>query len=412
MKRIVLAVLLAAALFDASCKSHPADEAPPLVGPPPKVSHRGASPNVETVMEGTFPEAVEMGRHLALVTATRGQAIVAFTSRGILYTSTSDRDRRAWRNPVRVGDAGESERPISLALDQTTGTLGLAYVDATQQIRIATSKDSGKSWLVQRVTPGSPGRDPSIGVANGRAYLSWVDAAGAHLAQGPTDDVSAWRRVEVPAESEDATPVVAVDSRGEPGLAWAAGIPLEVWFWRPGTAAQVALHTGDVSESYDVALAFEGARPRVALRGSVTDQYGVWLAVATDPGRTWLPPRRMPQDGIAQPDGPVSLAVSASGRVAVTAATREAKGSDERCGMPKVARSDDLKHWDTCSPLRNDRLGSLSPVVAFDGDNLVVAVTNQDHDARMPGIYVWREVTGEAAARRPPVDPRREAPPR
>src|SRR5262249_34802449 len=159
------------------------------------------SRNVETVLEvppGSDPS--DFGKHLQLVTVPNGEATVAFTWRGALYASKSDRARGGWLPPMKIGDAGESERAISLALDRSTGMLAVAYVDSTEQLRVAVSKDSGMTWHSERLNPGTPGRDPSIALAGGRSFMTWVDAAGAHYATGRPDDVRAWQPVEVPME--------------------------------------------------------------------------------------------------------------------------------------------------------------------------------------------------------------------
>jgi hypothetical protein len=397
MKRIVLAMLVAVA--GAACRCRPAEEGAALVGRPPPPMRSGPSRNVETVVEAPpGSDVTEFGRHLALVAVPGGEATVAFTTNGILYAARSDRARSAWLPPMKIGAIGGGDRPVALALDRSNGLLAIAYVDKTQQLQVATSKDSGMTWHSQFLNPGTPARDPSIAMAGGRAYVTWVDAAGAHYATGRPDDLSTWRPTEVPTETEAVVPVVAVDSRGEPGVAWASGVPLDVFFWRPTAPASVVVHTGDVNDTYDLALAFEGARPRIVLRASVAGVYGLWSAASSDAGRTWPSVSRIPPDGAVEPVGFPVLAVSPGGRAAVVTQTHDVLEGDGRCGWPKLSRSDDFGAWTTCSPIQGSRLGNGEPVVAFDGEHLIVAVTNHDSDARAPGIYVWREVSPAAAA--------------
>jgi hypothetical protein len=345
--------------------------------------------NVETVAPA--PTALDgFGHHVAIVTEAGGDATVAFTSMGSLYAARSDRSERTWLPPVKVAEVGDCARPFSLALDASNGLLAIAFVDRAHDVRVATSKDTGVSWIIERLMPG---RDPSLAMAFGRAYLTWVDEAGGHYATGRPDELETWHPMPVPARvgKGDLAPVVGVDSRGEPGVVWLDGAPLDVFFWRPTAPAMTAVHTHASGGSWDLALAFERARPRIALRGTVDGAYGVWMIAAADAGRTWGPAVRIPDDGTHVPTGPVGLALSAHGKMAITVATDDALGGEGACGWPKVSREDPEHVWSTCSPIPDMRIGNRSPAVAFDGEELMVAVTNADG---MPGIYVWRSGLG------------------
>src|SRR5581483_1174079 len=177
----------------------------------------------------------------------------------------------------------------------------------------------------------------------------------------------------------------------------------QVVFWRPTTRATVALNTGSDSESWDVALAFSGARPRIVFRGMSAGTYGLWAIAATDAGRTWAAPVHIPPDGLNEATGPISVAVSPSAHAAVTGETESLAADDGRCGWPKVARSEDFHHWETCSPIAGASIGDGEAAVACDGDHLLVAGTNRDRDERPPGIYVWRESPATAARTRAPT---------
>jgi hypothetical protein len=351
----------------------------------------GPAQTVETVAPAPADGAADFGQHVAIVTEAGRDATVAFTSHGALYAARSDRSEHTWLPAVKVAEVGDCARPFSLALDESNGLLAIAFVDRANDVRVATSKDTGATWVIERLMAG---RDPSIVMALGRAYMTWADAAGGHYATGRADELETWRPMPVPARigEADPAPVVGVDNRGEPGVVWVDGAPVDVFFWRPTAPPVTALHTGTLGGSWDLALAFERARPRIALRGTVRGSYGLWMIAAGDAGLGWLPVQSIPNDGAQVPVGPVSLAISEKGQMAVTVATDDVLGGGARCGWPKVAREDPAHVWATCSPIRDTRIGNRSPAVTFDGEELMVAVTNADWK---PGLYVWRSGFGE-----------------
>ena len=341
MKRIVLALLLA--VMAGRCRCTPAPEGAALGGRPPPPMRSGPSRNVETVLEvppGSDPS--DFGKHLQLVTVPNGEATVAFTWRGALYASKSDCARGAWLPPMKIGDSGESERPVSLALDRSNGMLAAAYVDSTEQPRVAVSKDSGMTWHAERLNPGTPGRDPSIAMAGGRAFMTWVDAAGAHSRPAapttwrPGADGGADRKtMTMPLRWSRWTIAESPASRGR------AAHRCRSRSGADGARQHRARHRSRQRLVGHRARVLR-ARPRIILRGTVegTVRSGGHRRART-PARRGAARVRLPPDGLNEPEGPISVAVSPGGQAAVVAETQSSRRCG-RCGWPKVARSDDF----------------------------------------------------------------------
>lgn len=276
-------------------------------------------------------------------------------------------------------DVSHPNRQVSLSRDADTGALGIAYVNAAGNVRLAISNDEGASWSLETATAansvGHSLSNPALAMRGGRVHLAYFDGTARVSAGGilvrTRSGSGVFADLTVPLlPSTTANPSgplsLALDGSGNPALAYFVVNPpdptVTLAFWRPGSAAATrisdsaqVLNDAGTPRQPSVSLTFSSDLPRVAYHLATPDPTGqVWFAAATDAaGGTWSTPVAMPRNGAA-----ASLegtqwyqALSVEGpKVAVVANYAQATVASQVCGGPKLARSNDGLAFTTCAP--------------------------------------------------------------
>lgn len=287
-------------------------------------------------------------------------------------------------------DVTEPNRPVSLARDPSTGTIGVAFVTELKTIRIATSADEGVTWSLETASLANPAMHklayPVLAMADNVTHLAYVetDVQGACAAADCGQVVyrkrtgkAAFADVISPAnagtELTQAMPIaMALDSAGNPGLAYFVGpAPVSALFWRP-TAPAVTHKVGDsggapIVRTPSVALTFAGGTngkvayhlPSLVTDGGVAADGGtavadaqlVYGAASDAAGTTWTAVG-IPRNGILPTlEGTQwfqAIAVDSAGKIAI-AANHQSGAVPQQCtGGPKVATSTDGTTFTTC----------------------------------------------------------------
>lgn len=314
-------------------------------------------------------------------------------------------------------DVTAPNRPVSLARDEATGRIGIAYVrEQDAAVRFAWSDDEGANFSLQTVSAAASGvakSNPSLAMRGGVAWLAWVEGGAVQLRKrvGAGD----WAQEAGPSALALEGPIsLALDAAGAPGIAFfkdTLGGFAELDFWRPGGAPHAIADSGAVDVSLadrrpSVTLVFVGEVPHVAFHlrnqepaAQVDQTPELFYAKASSAdGASWSAPAPMPRNG----DGTKfhstrfyqGLVIADSGRVSV-AGYFAANGAIANCGGPKLSRSDDGVTFTTCSPLG-------SPV-QFGGEwlslwqhtqgklTLIFHYDNRGNAALKPGVVMWRE---------------------
>jgi hypothetical protein len=169
-------------------------------------------------------------------------------------------------------------------------------------------------------------------------------------------------------------------------------------FWRPSSAQpSVARATTWTDPGVRVRLAFAGTSPQIAALtnfGTKGDDGGPWVFHASDDGKTWAAPVRIPTDGNFA--WGTNLAIAATpGAGAVSATLGGGNSAGVKCGGPKLSRTTDFTTWTTCSPTMDatTRFNYQFPALAYTSDGkLVVAFYHTDDQDGWPrAILLYRE---------------------
>jgi hypothetical protein len=335
-----------------------------------------------------------------------------------------DRAAYKWKTPVTVGVTGIGDwnlrAGLSLAFDATTGRYGLAHMSGENELRVALS-DDGVVWrnlTVLKLGPDSPIGGSSLALDRGRVYLAnqEPDVESKRCIRfrtgAQTDPPDKWESSCAPLlprtwDANRRGVSVAVDGTGKPGVVyWLNPSDDYNWalaFWRPGekNAVKISDTADHQMDDPDAHLAFNGREAAVAFyarRDEVyfDSQHQIWVARSTDGGATWAAAVPLPADGGNSMGAPVQIAVSRTGRVAITAPVDGGNNGGTRCGQPKLIRQVDGKGWTICSaesaagvPTRDAR----KPTLAFAGnDKLYVVFTTHESAASLKsGLVLWRE---------------------
>jgi uncharacterized protein (TIGR03437 family) len=291
----------------------------------------------------------------------------------------------------------------------STFVLATELTDAAYnaQVVIYTSTD-GVAWT--KKTSYAQASVPSVAMSGGTIHLAYLDnSAGLKYVTGKLSaDPTTWQsrgEIRVPGVSPargSTTPSIAVDSAGNPGIAWIAensigDFNMYVMFWRPaGGAVPVKAYDsqGHGTDAPAVKLVFSGTNPRILgalMRGDA--EFGVTLRAvkSDDGGATWKAPVVIPPDGHSSTDYPFDLAVDSQGR-GIIAFGQNGGSGDAVCGNPKIARSNDFVTWKTCDVVNDVKItGNYSvypgSVQAVFGGNDKVYLMWWDDD----GIDLYRE---------------------
>ena len=428
MRAQVVIGLASAGLALGGCKG--CNKPPP---PTPKVEHASApaksAPADFALVSPKPADDADYGKGLSLVFDQAGSPMIAWVQRdpqnagdaqsdAILFAGW-DAQKKAFRAPLRVAPRRVSmdtaNRPLGMARDEKTGTLLIAFdtdVDGHDRIGLATSKDGGLSWKTALLPAesGTPrATQPAVAAANGQAHVIWVGEPGilyTHAAVGA--DPASWPAPKVLPEPKGvegvharANPSIAVDSRGNPAVAYGtsssdAGVQVRFYFVRPDDSEPTkVLDVMNQNDDFDARLVFAGTSPRIAIAAAMNDQNDppdAWSVTSDDGGKTWSKALAIPADGNHSLARTVSFAISPSGKAAFTAAIHAGNNDDSKCKDPVLSRGD-LKSWSTCSPAPalEHWFNADHPVVAFHGEKLGMAFVNDNDEAMPPGIAYWSE---------------------
>lgn len=318
-----------------------------------------------------------------------------------------------------TGDISDGFRPtLSIGYDSSTGVFAAASEHADGKLHVFVSTDNGVTWTQKAALGSGDGSaaGPSVALRGGNIYLAYVvDFEGLKYVNGKLSaDPSTWITTAAPQVSKvdralpDVSPSLALDSAGNPGIAWWAndltqGYNSFLMFWKPaGGAAPVTVMDTQNNQSDELAvkLAYFGLNPRVlayALRSDADYGVGLHSTKSDDGGLSWSTPVVIPPDGDSSTDYPFDLAVDSQGRGAAFFGENGSSGNYQ-CGNPKLSRSDDFVHWTTCAagPLDVTADYSVYPAAlaaAFGGnDRLYLFWWDSD------GIIMCREPPASAVA--------------
>ncbi|MBS1857917.1 MAG: IPT/TIG domain-containing protein [Acidobacteria bacterium] len=399
------------------------------VGPPPSGFTTAAPPPgpAGSQITGNF------GYNLSMCLDANGDPAIAY----IFFdpnTDTNPSDTRIefrswnraaykWNDLVRVGGTnGDTtsafHQTLSMAYDASISTWAIAAETIgpgdSQLLTMFTSTD-GVTWT--RRTVASGGLRPSLQLAGGNLYLAYVvEQAGLRYVTGKLSaDPATWLTSNEVAVAGvaiarlDQTPSLAMDSAGNPGIAYwcdsADGSNTVLMYWRPaGSAAPVKIADTKNNQLGDpaVRLVYAGLNPRVLATIPYNDaDFGVVLhSVRSDNGgAAWNPPVLIPPDGTSSTGWRFDLAVDSQGR-GLAAYSQNSGSGDSVCGNPKVSRTSDFATWKTCDVVNDPKVtGAYNPIpiglqVVYGGnDKLYMLWTDGD-----AGILMYREPPPGAAA--------------
>jgi uncharacterized protein (TIGR03437 family) len=316
---------------------------------------------------------------------------------------------------TNVGDIATTfHMTISLAFDASNNTFAIANETETGTIQLWVSTDGGTTWTRKNTLDVSANSasltSPSLALNNGTVHLAYVHTAdGMKYLTGQLSAAPAtWITRTEPANSslspadESTTISLALDSNGNPGIAWFAddqkvSYNRVVQYWRPGSApVRVMDSQGRQSDNVAVKLAYNGLNPRVLAELQRTDgDFGVLLhsARSDNGGATWNSPVVIPPDGDSSTDYPFDLAVDSRGN-GIAAFGQNSGSGDTVCGWPKVSRTTDFVTWKTCDVV-ND--------VTVTGNYTVIPGSIQLRFGGNDKIYMlWWDDAGILMYREPP----------
>ena len=376
----------------------------------------------------------QYGVYLSMALDTNGDPAIAFvwsnpSNSGNLIDSAIyfvgwDRTHYQWKTPVQVDVCGltnsnSSFVELSLAVDQSTGVMGIAYekntstTGAPDQLGIAFSSNAGATWTLQTApTDGINGvNEPFLALSGGQAYLAFYNGSSGDMYEtgSETAKASSWKVTPIPliagANNFEIPLHLALDSTGAPAVAYWFNPPdgsLALAYWRPGSAAatQVLDTAGD--QPVDVRLAFSGTQPRILYNAlpnnapAYADE--VWITTSTN-GTTWTTPVPLPNEVSLDWGGPLGFAVNSAGAASASAVITGGGGGKPLCGNPKWSQSSNLVNWTTCSPQGlGDPVLSQDynyPAMAYGANNLIYFAFDQwgqgSSDELPSGIILYRQ---------------------
>jgi uncharacterized protein (TIGR03437 family) len=405
------------------------------VGPPPSgITNAAPAPVVGATPSLTY------GYNIALALDTNGDPAFLFlwddpnatndhTLTQLLFRSWN-RAKYAWNPVVKIATVGEiatSGRAVcSLAYDSSTGSVAAATemkpADGLEVVELFVSSDGGATWSLKNTFKQSSDNvtGPSVALAGGNIYLSYVsDGDGLHYVSGLLSQAATAWTAKQPSQAAGTAladfmtaPSLALDSAGNPGVVYwafdaADGYNDGLLYWKPASSAPPVkiMNSQDHGGGTGLKLAFSRLNPRVALWAMLADSKqgdrdgdGIHFAHSEDGGLTWAAPALVPPDGNSTTDYPFDMAVDSNGSVAVGFGQNGNLGDDShKCGNPKLSRSTDLTHFNTCS------FGALSATqgfsvfpgalqVSFGGNDKLYLLWMESSDTQSnTGVMMYRE---------------------
>jgi hypothetical protein len=330
-----------------------------------------------------------------------------------------------WETPIKVETTAEypgtTSRMVALAYDASNGSVGVAYqwlphkigedgveyqihyatlakgataVSAPERVDDPTNQGLG-GGVVEREAPG-------IAMANGKVYVAYVvdDTVNERTKDGGTWSAEV-RATPARGRASSQSLEVRVDSAGNPGVAFLAvpaggsDIFVDADFWRPGSPAVKAMGANVGTDDPNVALAFDGTKPRIAAAIHLTPTWAtdaklVWFA-ASDDGTTWADAVPIPEDTGSGFGAFTSVAVGSNGTVAVVSDENSGDGT-QQFGMMKISKSTDLKTFTTTGVPKSYPGSARFVQSAYGPDGKLMAAFFEDADAETAGaITFYRE---------------------
>ena len=331
-----------------------------------------------------------------------------------------NRAQYAWNPIVKiavVGDAASySRNTVSLAYDAGANTWAAASETGLGlNLKLFFSTDGGVTWAAKTTFQfgQSFAYGPSLAMASGNIYMAFVvDNQGVKYVTGrQSADPATWTTKAAPlAAGTDIAfsglhPSLALDSSGAPGVAYwvpdtSDGYNRILLFWKPSgsaTPVRVLDSQGQQSDEVAVKMVFAGLNPRILVYTARKDSdfgVGVHFVRSDNGGASWLQPVVIPPDGASSTDYPFDLAIDSQGRGAIGFGQNGGSGNTT-CGQPKLARSDDLVKWTTCSAGPLDVTGNFTgypgAIQLLFGGNDKLYYAWQEANATPNGIYLYRE---------------------
>jgi hypothetical protein len=322
-----------------------------------------------------------------------------------------------WNDIVHVTTIGDVattfHAAVSIACDTSTNTFGIASQTEAGPLKVFISAD-GVTWTAKASFETSQDEvsGPSLALANGNIHLAYsVSSIGLKYVTGKlSSDAATWATKIAPKVSgidlprQGITPSLALDSNGIPGIAaWADDLVNSynevLLYWAPassGSPVKVMDSQNRQSDQLAVKLQFFRTNPRVLVYVQRNDgDFGVGLHVARSDngGGAWATPVLIPPDGDSSTDYPFDLAVDSAGRGAVFFGQNGSSG-DQKCGNPKISRSDDFSKWTTCA------VAGLDATSQYYGYPAAMAAAFAGNDR----IYwMWWDRAGIVMYREPPA---------
>jgi hypothetical protein len=402
----------------------PKSSPPPAATPTSAPKNSGVPTGFSLVVPAIADHSGDWGLHPSIVLTKTDDPMIAYLVRDPNATGNAedieldfvkwDRENGRWTKPITIDKVAlfnGSSSMLQLAFDASANTLGIAYRKSDTEIWLALSTDAGATWKKELVSPTKDVSvfNPSLAMASGKTHIAYVtDEGGTTLhyltrtGTGKFTDAKAPKFAAPVGGPITTQPQVAVNSQSRPAIAFllspATGYNTTVGFWRPGDAQAVKVtDSKDVqNDNAYISLAFAGDKPRIAINLSRGEKSGgPMYLISSEDGKTWAAPIQVPQEGNESMDGLFSLGISAQGAGAIIAPITGGNRDASVCGQPKLARSADLKTWETCSPDTTGKLGLSVPFASlvFDskGKLFVVMQQTSEFSEVKPGLVVWRE---------------------
>jgi uncharacterized protein (TIGR03437 family) len=336
----------------------------------------------------------------------------------ILFRSWN-RAQYAWNPVVTVGVVGDVtssfQNITSIAYDPSIPAFAIATpfeTATTYGVYVFTSTD-GAAWTKKATfteTDGAGGA--AVALAGGNIYLAYnASDKGVKYYSGKLANAQSTWVLQQPKLSgvtlpdNSTNPSVAVDSAGNPGVAFFASSATSynqiLYFWRPvsGTTVIKASDSQNNGGQTDVKLMFYGTNPRMvfyAQRNDAESGIAVHFIASSDGGNTWATPVVIPPDVGTSTDFPFDMAIGSTGQIAIAFGRNGGTGSDI-CGNPKISTSTDLVHFKTCAVADMNITGNFDPfpmgiAAAYGGnDGLYLMWTETYDNSTGVGILMYRQ---------------------
>lgn len=364
-------------------------------------------------------ERNSLGNGISVALDAAGNPAVAFGSfdpnadsdhsDSVFAYSAWDAAAKKFKTPVVIDHPGDV-RKLGLQLAIDNGTIAVAYAkdDAVTHLRsiwLATSTD-GVTFTTTKVsssTATSLSGWSAMALKSGVVHLAWNEDADVKYRTGSITNVAglaAAVTVPVPAGNEVNSAgrlALALDAAGVPAVAFGLSDQqghLGYAFWRPGLAMpKVLAATQRQNDDWGVVMAFAGTTARVVMNAAFASVPGDGLKAtsSSDNGDTWSAPVEVPDDGGQLPNTRLALAVSASGKSAISYGVAGGNLTGTQCDQPKLARSIGFGPWSVCSPTHDTFDIDYPSMVFTPAEKLVIAFQNVSASAMPLGVVVYVE---------------------